>query len=113
MEARPCRKCVDGQHPPTKRRPRPLTCSYCDGRGEVPILPFDPLRERLDANPRIARATLGLDREGMSVLRRAGVPWYRADALAISIGCHPAEVWPDEWAQIHSPEIWKVLHAHS
>jgi hypothetical protein len=28
-----------------------------------------------------------------------GIPWDHADRIVHGIGLHPAEVWPDEWAE--------------
>lgn len=38
---------------------------------------------------------LGVDRDQVTAWRRTGVPLWRAEALAIGLGRHPDELWPD------------------
>jgi len=101
----PCGRCDGtGERPPTKRRRTVAPCQLCDGRGyHLPRLPFAPLERR-------AVTSTGRDKETAEVLgisvgwlyrcRNEGLTWHRADDLATSIGCHPAEVWPEEWVQL-------------
>jgi hypothetical protein len=49
----------------------------------------------------LARA-LGRRREQVSKWHTNGVPIMSADNLAISLGMHPIEVWPD-WYEIEVP----------
>lgn len=46
-------------------------------------------------------------RAGLPAIRRAdleGLTWPQADVWACRLGCHPAEVWSDWWAQVNPEE---------
>jgi lambda repressor-like predicted transcriptional regulator len=45
----------------------------------------------------LARA-LNRQRAHVQRWRREGVPLYSADAIAVALGCHPVEVWPEWYA---------------
>lgn len=60
-----------------------------------PRLPLEPLVARYGTVSGLARA-LGVARTQASHWRAQGVPLHTADRLAVSVGLHPCEVWP-EW----------------
>jgi lambda repressor-like predicted transcriptional regulator len=60
-----------------------------------PRLPLEPLVTRHGGVSALARA-LGRDRSQVGKWRRRGVSLDRADAIAVALGLHPVEVWP-EW----------------
>jgi lambda repressor-like predicted transcriptional regulator len=59
-----------------------------------PRLPLEPLVQRCGSASALARAT-GIERTQLARWRRDGVPLDSADRVAIAVGRHPAEVWPD------------------
>ena len=58
-------------------------------------LPVEPLVARYGNVSALARA-LGVDRVQVSRWRRTGIGLATADRLAIAIGLHPVDLWP-EW----------------
>ena len=44
----------------------------------------------------IAR-TIGMSTNTMLMWDKTGVPVWTADRLAVKLGAHPADIWPDEW----------------
>jgi hypothetical protein len=44
----------------------------------------------------IARIT-GMSLGSVSMWSRTGIPMWTADRLAIKLGAHPADIWPEEW----------------
>lgn len=100
----PCARC--GQ--PTRSR-KNRYCSrdcYAAARTERP-LPFAPVLARAgtlasaDAHNPISGARALAERIGWNVRRvqraRAGLTVYDADEIACRLGCHPSEIWGDEW----------------
>lgn len=44
----------------------------------------------------IAR-TIGMSTNTMLMWDKTGVPLWTADKLAVKLGAHPADIWPEEW----------------
>jgi hypothetical protein len=63
-------------------------------------LPLEPLVRRYGTVCGLARA-LGVHRTQASRWRAMGVPLDTADRLAVAVGLHPCEVWP-EWHSLGS-----------
>lgn len=40
---------------------------------------------------------VGLSHQIIDIWARRGITWERADVLAIALGRHPGEVWPQWW----------------
>lgn len=57
-------------------------------------LSLEPLVSRYGSVSALARA-LDCDRVQVSKWRRDGLPMASADRLAVALGMHPVEVWPD------------------
>lgn len=64
-------------------------------RARQPRVSLEPLVERYGNVSVLARA-LGVDRAQVARWRSDGVPIESADRIAVAVGRHPAEVWP-EW----------------
>jgi hypothetical protein len=64
-------------------------------RGAAMCLPLQPLTSRYENMSALARA-LGADRAQVGRWERTGVSPCTADRLAIRLGFHPVELWP-EW----------------
>lgn len=63
----------------------------------APPLPFAPLAEKAGAPSMLVLAeAAGVAPATLYRWRRSGVPVLRADELAVALGFHPVEVWP-EW----------------
>jgi hypothetical protein len=45
---------------------------------------------------------LGISRRTYERWKRAGVPAFRADAIAVALGFHPMDVWGDAWLEDES-----------
>jgi lambda repressor-like predicted transcriptional regulator len=43
-------------------------------------------------------ALTGLHRSMVSRYRRNGIPVLQADRIAVALGRHPGEIWPEWWA---------------
>lgn len=67
-------------------------------RPPEPRVPLEPLVRRYGTVSTLARA-LGKDRMQVSRWRRDGVPVVSADHIAVALGMHPVEVWPD-WYEV-------------
>lgn len=63
-------------------------------RPAQPRLPLEPLVARHGGVSGLARA-LGRDRAQVGRWRRQGVTLLSADRIAVALGLHPVEVWPD------------------
>lgn len=63
-----------------------------------PRLPLAPLVERYGSVSALARA-LGRDRIVVSKWNTHGLPAVSADTVAVAVGFHPVEVWPD-WYEV-------------
>lgn len=72
-------------------------------RPRVPRLPLAPLLE-LCANKSALARELGVNRGQVSAWDRRGIPLDEADGLAVALGRHPAELWPD-WNELS--EEWE------
>jgi hypothetical protein len=59
-------------------------------------LPLEPLTQREPNRTRLA-ATLGVRRGTINKWQHAGLNPYTADAAAAALGCHPTELWGDQW----------------
>ncbi|MBW3536188.1 MAG: hypothetical protein KY395_00270 [Actinobacteria bacterium] len=57
-------------------------------------LSLEPLVARYGSVSGLARA-LRRDRVQVSKWRRDGLPMASADRIAVALGMHPVEVWPD------------------
>lgn len=55
----------------------------------------EPLIDRYGGVSALARA-LGVDRANATRWRRNGIPMDTADRIAVRLGWHPVEIWP-EW----------------
>lgn len=64
-------------------------------RRAQPRLPLEPLVARFGGVSGLARA-LGRDRAQVGKWRQRGVTLDTADRIAVAVGLHPCEVWP-EW----------------
>jgi hypothetical protein len=67
-------------------------------------LPFEPLRLACGASSLLDAARM-LDRHPRQISRwvRDGITANTADTLAVQLGCHPVDVWPD-WYEVTAPE---------
>lgn len=63
-----------------------------------PRLPLAPLVERYGSVSALARA-LGRDRIVVSKWNTRGLPAVSSDDVAVALGLHPVEVWPD-WHEV-------------
>lgn len=63
-------------------------------RAASPRISIEPLVERYGNGSALARA-LGCDHTQVSRWRSQGLPLDSADRVAVALGLHPAEVWPD------------------
>lgn len=63
----------------------------------APRLSLEPLVARYGGVSGLARA-LGHERAQVSKWRSRGLPVTTADAVAVALGLHPVEVWPDWYA---------------
>jgi hypothetical protein len=67
------------------------------------MLPFYRLEEYLSERYRMAftdadiALRIGVNREMIRRYRRLGVDPFEADRLAVSLGMHPATIWPEWW----------------
>jgi len=61
-------------------------------------LPLDPLLDLYDSRLGLARA-LKVDPRQIQRWLRYGVSFYAADELAVSLGFHPIELWP-QWMEV-------------
>lgn len=41
--------------------------------------------------------TIGMSERNMKNWHHHGIPLFSADKLAVKLGAHPADIWPDEW----------------
>ncbi|MDQ1439266.1 MAG: Winged helix-turn-helix DNA-binding [Acidimicrobiaceae bacterium] len=71
-------------------------------RARQPRVSLEPLVQRYGNVSILARA-LGVDRAQVAHWRSDGVPIESADRIAIAVGRHPAEVWP-EWYRLSGDE---------
>jgi lambda repressor-like predicted transcriptional regulator len=62
---------------------------------------LEPLVERFGDVSTLARA-LGRQRTLVAKWRTGGLPLASADGVAIALGLHPVEVWPD-WYELNQP----------
>lgn len=63
-------------------------------------LPFDDLHREAGHEPILRLAErLGCSPRTLHRWKNTGVPASQADAAAIGVGSHPANVWPDRWFQ--------------
>lgn len=63
-----------------------------------PRLPLDPLVRMYGGVSTLAMA-LGRHRRQVSEWQNNGIPVLSADRVAVSLGMHPIEVWPD-WYEV-------------
>ncbi len=70
-------------------------CAEGRGRGWCVTRHGVTLREHGTAEP--VTEALGVSRSTVSRMLRRGVTAYQADALAVALGRHPCEVWPEWW----------------
>lgn len=63
-------------------------------RAASPRISVEPLVVRYGNGSALARA-LGCAHEQVSRWRSNGLPLDAADRLAVALGLHPVEVWPD------------------
>ena len=61
-------------------------------------LPFDPLARLADDTGALARL-IGRPRRVVCRWKVDGVPYWSADAAAVRLGHHPANLWP-EWFEV-------------
>jgi len=66
-------------------------------RPPSPRLSLEPLVSMYGSVSCLARA-LGRQRAQVQKWRRNGVPLVSADRIAVAVGLHPVEVWPDWYA---------------
>lgn len=60
--------------------------------------PFGPLELLVSGSCGLATArALGVHPRQVYRWRAGGVTWAQADELAVAVGLHPAEVWPEWW----------------
>jgi hypothetical protein len=71
-------------------------------RARQPRVSLEPLVQRYGNVSVLARA-LGIDRAQVARWRGHGLPVGSADRVAVAVGCHPAEVWP-EWYAVTADE---------
>lgn len=64
----------------------------------------DPLIDRFGSVSAFARA-LGVDRANATRWRRDGIPVDTADCIAVRLGWHPVEIWP-EWYAVTG--VWEA-----
>jgi hypothetical protein len=64
-------------------------------RAVSPRVPLEPLVERYGGNGSALARALGCAQEQVSRWRSHGLPLVSADRLAVALGLHPVEVWPD------------------
>lgn len=64
----------------------------------LPRLPLEPLVRRYGSVRALAEA-LHRDRAQVQKWRERGVTIHAADDLAVALGLHPVEVWP-EWYEV-------------
>jgi lambda repressor-like predicted transcriptional regulator len=67
-------------------------------RPALPRLPLEPLVRRYGSVRALSEA-LSRDRAQVQKWRERGVTVLAADDLAVALGLHPVEVWP-EWYEI-------------
>jgi lambda repressor-like predicted transcriptional regulator len=41
--------------------------------------------------------TIGMTTNTVFMWDKTGVPLWTADKLAVKLGAHPADIWPEEW----------------
>lgn len=66
-------------------------------RSAQPRLPLEPLVARHGGVSGLARA-LGRNRAQVGKWRQRGVTLDSADRIAVALGLHPVEVWPEWYA---------------
>lgn len=66
----------------------------------APRLSLEPLIGRYGGVSGLARA-LGRERAQVSKWRSRGLPATTADVVAVALGLHPVEVWPDWYDVFH------------
>lgn len=89
-----------------------MTATLRVGRCLEPRLPFAPLADVIERRLVDVQTEKGywcgssckaearlLDSNPRQIIRwrQYGVTWAQADVLAVRLGLHPAEVWPDWW----------------
>ncbi len=85
------RSVIRDPHPPMA----PLRTTRAErGEERLPLTPFLARFGMCSADALAAR--MGVDRASIQRWKRDGIPWSRADQLAVASGLHPAEVWA-EW----------------
>ena len=66
--------------------------------GRQPRLPLDPL-VRMYGSVSMLAIALGRHRTQVSEWNANGIPVVSADRVAVALGMHPIEVWPD-WYEV-------------
>ena len=72
-------------------------------RGPKPMrrFPVEPLLERANCPNLVQLAhRLGYDRARVAAYRSRGLSERQADHVAVALGFHPIEIWPDYWADV-------------
>lgn len=63
--------------------------------------PVEPLLERADCPNLVQLAhRLGVHRQQVAQYRSRGLSERQADRVAIALGFHPIEIWPDYWDDV-------------
>lgn len=87
-------------------------CSRWDNSPRYPLEPLEGLAQLVADEPDSIRGgqasggftramlarMLDVDPTYISRWRRAGLTWATADEVAIRLGLHPGEVWPEWWS---------------
>ena len=63
---------------------------------------FEPVDLLARGSTVLLAARLGVSPSRVRLWRRSGVPWWRADEIAVCLGYHPSLIWPN-WHLLVAP----------
>lgn len=76
-----------------------MTTTHRRGPRPAQKLPYEPFARCFEEGTwdRHIGELLGLTRTALQAYKSRGIPVYKADRWAITIGLHPAVIWGDLW----------------